>query len=1225
MCFARTADNLQLYLYLCEVRFGTSAYPIFYVPASARFDDAMGEFVIDFDPHLFVNKRAVDFIIQEQKGEAARLTISPVDDRIIYLDGSMSFTGEMESVLKKLVPVFEVVGDLDIRNHRLQSVSSPSLKLANSAYFAIFDKSDEALLNDYEELLNAVTDDQKGAGFLFENIIKSFLLDEPKSVRKVVDKAWDDTQIPERLVAVSPIPINEEQRKILTALRDPDCKYLAIQGPPGTGKSHTITAIAFDCILNGSNILVLSDKQEALDVVQDKLKVALDAVRHGGDDFPNPILRLGKVGGSYNRLISQSAQEKIRMHLRAENTNAPQLETETTKTHTDLKQAIESTIQAYSNVSLSDIEELHRLEVKIVAQIPGYTTQLQEPPRPKHLLSLHKELEAAAAEDWMMAVDFISQQLPAGSIDELLIGARALVAAMKISQAHGRRGVLSLFSSLGIHHQRTLIDFVNEYENLKMPVFGWLFRGAKLRDLNTRAGASLPCTNPLDLHRRLADLKTIVAWLDVIREALKQENVAEEHGEHVYRLIVSVQEYPTKLSDVKRFLNNYYVVFGNEASKGEKLAAGGARFKTISDFMVFLLIAVRYSLLWQKICSSLESAPALDYVGTKSKLERLYTAKMTHEIDRRFIDFVDNNRATAKTLGGVIKAKQQFPQDKFESVKKALPCIIAGIREFAEYVPLKEALFDVVVIDEASQVSVAQAFPVLLRAKKVVVFGDQKQFSNVKSAQASNMLNAGYLTDIEAHFRANVSRAADKIQRLKQFDVKKSILEFFDLIAGYHDMLRKHFRGYQELISFSSKYFYDGQLQAIKVRGKPLDEVIGFTILPHEGTQERHRNVNTPEAEFILKELRKLVDDQEDMTVGVITPFREQLRHLTRILYNDAYADRFESELKLKVMTFDTCQGEERDIIFYSMVATPNHDALNYVFPVDITGAAERVEDLLKMQRLNVGFSRAKERIHFVLSKPVDEFRGSIGRALMHYKNILDTQAVPEANETDPASPMERKVLDWIQKTIFFQQHQDDLELIAQFPIGNYLRQLDPFYQHPAYRCDFLLRYFGEEGMVNIVIEYDGFGEHFVEHKRIHDGNYDQYYRPADIERQMVIESYGYKFLRINRFNLGRDPVEMLSQRLLALVNSAMDHEQPQAVENIREAVEQQANGDAKHCRKCNQVKPREAFFDQMLRSGKGGNGQICMACKALLKNAKSTSSGHRRNRRPWKRRTPWL
>jgi superfamily I DNA and/or RNA helicase len=70
---------------------------------------------------------------------------------------------------------------------------------------------------------------------------------------------------------------------------------------------------------------------------------------------------------------------------------------------------------------------------------------------------------------------------------------------------------------------------------------------------------------------------------------------------------------------------------------------------------------------------------------------------------------------------------------------------------------------------------------------------------------------------IEAYFRANVSHATAKLHRLKHFDVKKSILEFFDLITSYQTMLRKHFRSYQELISFSSRNFYDGQLQAIKI------------------------------------------------------------------------------------------------------------------------------------------------------------------------------------------------------------------------------------------------------------------------------------------------------------------------------------------------------------------------------------------------------------------------
>jgi superfamily I DNA and/or RNA helicase len=46
-------------------------------------------------------------------------------------------------------------------------------------------------------------------------------------------------------------------------------------------------------------------------------------------------------------------------------------------------------------------------------------------------------------------------------------------------------------------------------------------------------------------------------------------------------------------------------------------------------------------------------------------------------------------------------------------------------------------MFDLVIIDEASQVSIAQALPAIFRAKKVIVLGDEKQFSNVKTAQAS--------------------------------------------------------------------------------------------------------------------------------------------------------------------------------------------------------------------------------------------------------------------------------------------------------------------------------------------------------------------------------------------------------------------------------------------------------------------------------------------------------
>ena len=157
---------------------------------------------------------------------------------------------------------------------------------------------------------------------------------------------------------------------------------------------------------------------------------------------------------------------------------------------------------------------------------------------------------------------------------------------------------------------------------------------------------------------------------------------------------------------------------------------------------------------------------------------------------------------------------------------------------------------------------------------------------------------------------------------------------------------------------------------------------------------------------------------------------------------------------------------------------------------------------------------------------------------------------------------------------------------------------------------------------VNIIIEYDGFQEHFVEHGKIHAGNYDAYYRPEDVERQMVLESYGYKFLRINRFNLGRDPIATLSDRLDALIRSTtMDREEPGVVAKIRDGANGLKEGTVRHCRKCDQVKPKELFFDPKLKGGQGGYGVICMGCKTGTNGQPKAKAVRKRIRRYWRRR----
>jgi superfamily I DNA and/or RNA helicase len=94
----------------------------------------------------------------------------------------------------------------------------------------------------------------------------------------------------------------------------------------------------------------------------------------------------------------------------------------------------------------------------------------------------------------------------------------------------------------------------------------------------------------------------------------------------------------------------------------------------------------------------------------------------------------------------------------------AFPCIIAGLRDYAEFIPLERELFDLVIIDEASQVSIAQALPAIIRAKKVLVLGDRNQFGNVKTSNASHEVNAAYMQDLIKAFSEDFANVGQEVR-----------------------------------------------------------------------------------------------------------------------------------------------------------------------------------------------------------------------------------------------------------------------------------------------------------------------------------------------------------------------------------------------------------------------------------------------------------------------------
>ena len=1194
----RMGENLQLYLYICDLRFGNSLYPVAYVPVAVKQAEQSAEFHLELDSNLYVNKRAIDYVAQELEISVAHRTLYAVDDRIVYLKPGEPPTDEINRILGRLQSLFDLehLPKLDPATG-IDVAQSSRVRLGTALYFSVFDRSDEALLNDYEALLKDLASKEPGVGALFENIIQGLVLENPFNISTQVERFWDELDVPARLITETPIPLNEEQRKILRALEEPNVRYVIVQGPPGTGKSHTITAIAFECILKGHTVLVLSDKNEALDVVEDKLTAAINRVRPS-DSFKNPILRLGRSGGTYAKLLAQGSITTIQGQYQAARSRRDEIQENIRQTKDRIMQSVAASIEQLSGMKLSDIEALEKIEQLLRQSAPEVVAALAKGPCPDPKAQLDDAI--AWRRDAEEALAFVDSA-GLSAVGNLIRLMRKSTLATQLTMLVGDRATFAIFQKLAPTDTRALQQFVARYEDLRMPLFGYLFRRRKLRTLNAEVAERLSVVNFLDLHRRLPELRRICEQLPKAEALARSLGVPDGDFAEIYEAIVHRRERFfdfSPLLPLLDLLDKTFVRCGLGPLTAWRLGPR-ERFAESSKLVAFCISLANFAHLWISLTGHEAKIPQLDFVAERDQLEQLCAAKMTYEMDARFINFVRNKAATAKSLAGVIRSRQKFPTETFEELRDAFPCIIANIREFAEYIPLEQNMFDLVVIDEASQVSVAQAFPALLRAKKVLVLGDNQQFSNVKAAFASNSQNTAWQAEIQQYFRSNVSDRADRLERAARFDVKRSVLEFFELIANFSIMLRKHFRGYQELISFSSETFYGGQLQAVKFRGKPIEDAIKFTILEHDGSQERLRNTNTLEARFVLDLLDKFLDMDEPPTVGVLSPFREQVALLSRMVLERPNARDYHEVLKLKIMTFDTCQGEERDVIVYSMVATLTHDALNYIFPVDLKNAEERAADALKYQRLNVGFSRAKECIHFVLSKPIERFSGSARVALQHFYGILQDKSKAEPGQTDPKSPMEKQLLAWLKATQFFQKNRDLIEFRAQFPIGDYLRQLDPFYQHPSYRVDFLLIFRDGERPINVVIEYDGFQWHFANRTQVSAANYAFYYKPEDIERQMTLESYGYKFLRVNRFNLGADPVATLSGRLSKLVATEQDGKSDNAViGRIHKDAKGLADGKIKYCGKCEQTKSLKAFYDKGLKSGTGGYGRYCLACK---------------------------
>lgn len=1304
-------DKQDFYFYFHDISFEKVRYPIFYIPFAIERNN--GDFKILFDSQVYINKKALEYIVERYNSDTGkRAKLRTISDRIIYLaQNERPLVETMQAILDEIVEFFGLDNQSDATSTEQLVSKGLFSRITNSYYINLFDKSDEALLNDYEDILEAIELDPDGKiAQEFCGLIEEFVEKDPKSIVKEIEDDWNDCSVPEKLVMKSPIPLNSEQIKILRALDNEDSKYLIVEGPPGTGKSHTITAAVFNHILENKSVLVLSDKKEALDVVEDKINDTIMKVRID-DKFQNPILRLGRIGNKFNKILSTSVVNEIMKNYLVVSKKFPDIGTVISESINSLKNSLNSEISSYEKVKIEELIKFFTLSVNI-SKLPSLISRTdlknekffqdvdhfrsacknlrENIDSTKADVKLNFQITEELLNDLTLIINSLSELLKLlneknildyfekadsvkadkNTVDELIdfyhktleyISSEADVdeikmtnllseieklciiqeAVQKTKAVYGTKTkYLNYFSKEDLNAEKAakLRQFLEKYKALHKPLVGFLFnkKNVEIVDLDFRK--EFPFSDIDFLSKHIGQLEDIVEicnyslsfnkekdftdFLKLVTKALTQEKYGEfvagigdykdayadklasvlngeanltieelkeisfskgiqnifmlvfltmeknslvfdghviseqfsslmktpsidkakktlESVKNIHSVLVEIKSASDDIDFIKSFEEFYPAT-----SELIKLDLSSGSYKSFTDNILLNLNDYEYSDLIEyyklliNLDASFEGITNTDYVGYKDEIEKLATAQMTYLMDGRLVDFWLNSKASAQTIKELVRSKQKFPKEEFYKLKEAFPCILAGIRDYAEYVPLAPNLFDLVIIDEASQVSIAQALPALIRAKKVLILGDRKQFGNVKSYQAKLEINNSYLNRIKDIFEKEFSGQVAKIKRAEKFNIKTSVLDFFEYITNFNIQLMKYFRGYKEIISYSNRYFYQNSLQVMKIRGKDISDVLEFSFIDHDGQAELRPNTNSLEIDYIISELLKIKESGQNLSVGIITPHTNQQKYILERISAIPEKNFLFDDLKLKIMTFDTCQGEERDVIFYSMVANPAEDKLFGVFPKSLEGNVDDDEEgNIRKQRLNVGFSRAKEKMHFVLSKSLDLYSGAIGEALRNYWSVIEDakkEATPDS--VDPKSPMEEKILNYFYQTDFWKDNKDTIEFHPQFELGKYLKQLDPTYSHANYKVDFLLLYTDTDSCHKIIIEYDGFEEHFTDLEVVDKYNYSHYYNADDLYRQKVLESYGYKFLRINRFNLGVNPVTTLDSRLFELV-----------------------------------------------------------------------------------------
>ncbi len=816
-------------------------------------------------------------------------------------------------------------------------------------------------------------------------------------------KEMDGTTSPTELA----LPVAVDSSQMAAVVEGGKGHSFILYGPPGTGKSQTITNLIANALFQGKRVLFVAEKMAALSVVQKRLeKIGLAPFcleMHSNKTTKKHILEQLNKALSVAHIISpaeyQDRADKIFTqrkalidYLKGLHEVDPQdglslydciirYESIDAEPLPEFQQSalLDSTL---AQRGLSDVEDMLGSQLETILKLVGQPSQ-----HPLRRLNLGEQ-------------NFAPEQLVSDLQRDKNIIENARKQAQSLQQVSNLRSVLLRDNSEALLCQdaKALYDewravkakwFIpkffakRNYVN-KMRQFNKLITGD---DMDTTLDNLLKYKERHDVIEQLRRILSTYLETDVPADIMPDESILAEAQSDMENWIQNKD----KMRDWLHYCNHT-----NELRKMGMICVETALESRTQD-AAGLRDAFFKALFKSKAEKKMNAVPMLStfegmIFDEKVNLYKKYTdefqiltqkelyARLAARIPR-VGDNVDSSSEIGLlnrniSNGGRGMSLRELMKQIPTLLPRICPVMLMSPMSVAQFLDLSQDKFDLVVFDEASQMPTSEAVGAIARGKALIVVGDPKQMPPTSFFSTSSIdEEEAYIDDME------------------------SILEDCRTLEMPSLQLNWHYRSrHESLIAFSNHEYYDGSLITFPSID---DQRTKVSYVPVDGYYDKGgKRSNRGEAEAIVKEIVRRLKDSElrKQSIGIIAFSVVQQALIEDILIETMDADRELHDLAdqmyepIFVKNLENVQGDERDVILFSIGYGPNKDgvvSMNFG-PLNNIGGE---------RRLNVAVSRARCEmiVYSTLKSSQVDLRRSKAKGvegLKHFLEYAETQSL---------------------------------------------------------------------------------------------------------------------------------------------------------------------------------------------------------------------------------------